>query len=319
MPTRTVRDSGLVIPSVAETFDITNPSHQAAAVARVTRWGLEGTAQERTAGKQWYGMGHESVKANQGDLSFRTAAGIASALSPGSDWEKRNIPSIGESQMLNTKDYEMISRTRKEGLANLRVERAAGRTNATVPKRHADVDAMLKAKTPNLVGASDSQLLNVHAMLQGADPEDVMTRLRQPKTHAFFHGLLNPEHTQTHLAIDYKMADINANKMIGSQSYRGIGQGYYQKTPYRGRDKTNYQHHEDIIRMAGQAMHLEGGRSYAAFAHSPLKAQAYIWTLGKNYEQRHPERKMSQQNPGETHSGPVREGQPYMGPGGERL
>jgi hypothetical protein len=318
MPRATQRGSGLAIPDTATTHDINHPQYRAAAVARITRFGLEGSPQQRTVGKGWYGLGHEAVRANQGDLGFRTAAGVASALSPGSDWEKANIPSIAQSQALTHEDWSLIHDTYHGGWADIRGRKARGENvkPGASPRRHAEVSAMLAERAPTLASSSDSQLLKVHSMLhQGVDPEDAMPRYGNPKTHAFFHGLLNPNHTQSHLAIDYKMADMVSNEMRPTQAYRGLGKGYSK----RGDRKTSYQHHEDIIRMAGQAMHLQGGRSFAAFAQSPLKAQAYVWSIGKDIEQSHPERKMSQQRPGETFTGPARRGQPYMSPSGSHL
>ena len=317
MPSHTMRDSGIVIPDTVTTHDINHPQYRDAAVARLTRFGLEGSPQQRTVGKGWYGLGHEAVRANQGDLSFRTAAGVASALSPGSDWEKANIPSIAQSQALTTEDWDLVHDTYHGGWEDIRSKKAAGiDPGRKMPKRHAEVSAMLRERAPTLSSSSDSQLLKVRSMLHGGvDPEDAMPRYDNPKTHAFFHGLLNPEHTQSHLAIDYKMADMVSNTMRPTQAYRGLGKGYAK----RGDKKTSYQHHEDIIAMSGQAMHLQGGRSFAAFAQSPLKAQAYLWSIGKDIEQTHPDRKMSQQRPGETFTGPQRSGQPYMQQSGSHL
>jgi hypothetical protein len=304
------------MPTMRETFQINDPRHQARAVARLTKWGLEGTPQERRQGKEWYGMGHEAVRANQGDLSLRTATGIAAALSPGQDWSKRNIPSIGESQVLDTNDWEMIQRTYAGGIDALRGRRARGEKGVpSLPNRHPEVAAMLAEKAPHLSGNSDPMLLKAHSMLRGADPEEVMTRYDNPKTNAFFHGLLDPTHQESHLAVDYKMADLTNNSMQAPAAYRALGKGYYKQA---SRGKTNYQHYEDTIAMAGQAMAQKGGRSFAAFR-QPLGAQSYLWNIAKNYELGHPERKMSQQNPGEAFSGPVRKGQRYMSPTGGRL
>lgn len=317
MPRATKRGSGLEIPDTATVHDINNPQYRDAAVARMTRFGLEGTPAQRKTGKEWYGLGHEAVHSEKGDLPFRVAAGVASALSPGSDWSKRNIPSIGQSQALTTEDWGLIHDTYHGAWAGIREKKAQGLDpGMTKPKRHAEVSAMLAERAPILSSSSDSQLLKVHSMLHGGvDPEAAMSRYDNPKTHAFFHGLLNPEHTETHLAIDYKMADMVSNRMQPTQAYRGLGKGYAK----RGDKKTSYQHHEDIIRMAGQAMHAAGGRSFAAFSQSPLKAQAYVWSIGKDIELSHPERKMSLKNPGETFTGPTRRGQPYMAPSGSHL
>ena len=96
--------SGIVVPSTEDVHDINHPQYRAAAVARLTRFGLGGTSQQRTAGKEWYDLGHQAVVASKGDVPLRTAAGIASALSPGSDWSKKNVPSIGETQLLHPED-----------------------------------------------------------------------------------------------------------------------------------------------------------------------------------------------------------------------
>ena len=317
MPRHTFRDSGLVIPDTVTVHDINHPQYREAAVARITRFGLEGTPAQRTAGKEWYGLGHDSVRANQGDLPFHVATGVAAALSPGSDWSKRNIPSIGESQALNDKDWQLINDTYHGGWADIRERKARGEyvKKGTMPQRHAETTAMLREKAPHLSGSSDSQLLKVHSMLRGGvHPEEAMSRYSNPKTHEFYHALLDPTHTRRGMAIDYKMADMVANEMRGAQSYRGLGAGYAK----RGDKKTSYQHHEDIIAMAGQAMHLRGGRSFAAFAQSPMKAQAYVWSIGKDIEQTHPERKLKAGSD-ETHTGPTRKGQPYMQPSGSHL
>ena len=122
-------------------------------------------------------------------------------------------------------------------------------------------------------------------------------------------GCSTPNHTQTHLPVDYRMADLVANEMRSTKANRKLGGGYYKQA---SRGKTSFEHHEDVIRQAGQAMHLEGGRSFAAFGGSPLKTQADLGGLGKDVEQAHHERKLIRPNPGEVHTGPVRRGQPYM-------
>lgn len=319
MPNTTSRDNGLVMPTLDETFMVNNPQHKAAAVSRLARYGLEGSPQERTTGKAWYGLGHDVVESQRGDLSFRTAAGIAAALSPGQDWEKQNIPAIGESQALDEGDWEMVRKGYEGGLDEHRARRARGEQGVpSLPSRQPEIAAMLREKAPHLAGASDPMLLKTHAMLQGQDPEEAMTRHANPKTHAFFHGLMDPRHQGGDLAIDYRMSDMVANQMRSTTAYRALGKGYYKNPPFRGEMQTNYQHHEDIVGQAGQVMAAKGGRSFAAFR-QPLAAQAYLWVAGKNYEQRHPDRQMSVQNPGEVFTGPTRTGQPYMSRSGGRL
>ena len=277
------------MPTLDETFDVNNPQHQEQAVARLTKFGLSGSASDCRAGSRWYQQAHEDVNAGRGEVPMRTAAGLASALSGGSDWTGRNVDSVSAIQKLTPEDWSLVRSTHVPG-----------------GKRHAEVDAMLRERAPILRASSNVQLLKGHSLLTGTDPEDAFSRTTSPKTHAFFHGVNNPRNELGILPMDYRAADVAANQMRPSQSYRGIGRGSYKQQP----GLTPYEHYENIHIAAGQAMADIGGRAFAPMRH-PLAAQGYIWHLGKQFELSHPEAPKGR--------GPNRMGQPYTSFSGSPL
>ena len=205
-------------------------------------------------------------------------------------------------QGLRSKDWSLIERTHGEAVSNLQARRERGEADQYErPKRHEDVTAMLSARAPTLSAVSNPALLKANRLLKGADPEAVMPRATSPKTNAFFRGLLNPQHADPHLAIDYRMADLAANSM----------RSYSKPSSPRGIDsakpgsvgEARYAAHENVVATAGRMLAKRGGSQFAAYS-QPLASQAGYWSMAKTYEMEHPEAKKGK--------GPTRQDQPYM-------
>ena len=294
--------SGLHIPSTEETFNINDPQHRAMASARIARFGMEygkSHPDVLARGKQWYDVAHQDIQSLRGDIPMRTAAGLVSVVSGGSDWEKANKRVLEGVGSLEESDWQDIRSSTASQYKQLATERAAGKTTSKKAARHADISSMLAEKAPILSLSSNEQLIKAHSILRGADPESVLDPYSSPKTARFYHGLLQPRHRDPGIAVDYRMADVVANQMRGTGTERGLGTGHYKRP---GRGLTSYQHHEQLINEAGAQMQALGGRQFQGMG-TPLRRQAAIWSMAKDYEMTHPEAKAGM--------GPVRRGQKY--------
>ena len=323
----TQRGSGLVTatsdlqaPSTAETFSINNPRHRAAAAVRLANWGLSGSKQDVTAGREWYHQAHSVVgeSARTHGISMTKAAAVTSILSPGSDWSQRNIAALDQSMSLKTHEWKDIKDSNVAQTAARDARKAAGTAEpGERVKRHSDIQAMLQVRAPSLAGSTDNQLLKVHGVLQGRlTPEQVFPRATSPKTKAFYHGIMHPGHMSGQVPIDYRMGDIAANKMRPYPTERYIGKDQMTRADVAaGHTQSTYAAHEQLVGEAGRTMAMRGGRGFASMK-QPLAAQAYLWHLGKQMELGHPQAKQSRQRPGEAHSGPVRKGYSYTDPSG---
>src|SRR5215467_1380755 len=320
MPSYTKRGGDLVQPTTSETFSINNPQHRAAAAVRLANWGLQGSKSDLATGKQWYHTAHEIVgeNARTHGISMEKAAAVTSILSPGSDWSSRNIGALSQAIGIRPHEWADIKASRFSQQADLERRRAAGTAEkGERVKRHGDIQAMLTERAPLLGGSTDVQLLKSHDVLTGAKtPADVFPRETSPKTKAFYHGLLKPGHMGGQVPIDFRMADIAHNTMRAYKVERDIG---YDRTTRAqraaGQTESTYAAHERLIGEAGRAMAMRGGRQFAGM-NQPLKAQAYLWHLGKEQELRHPEAKQSRLNPGQAFTGPKRTGQRYTSESG---
>lgn len=307
----TQRGSGLHTVS----FDIRNPQHAAAAVVRLANFGLSGSPSDRRAGRNWYPEAHDIVQESRGGLSMRAASGITSALSPGSDWSARNVPALSEAVGLRPREWSDIQQSHASAVSELQQRRAAGVAGRwDKPSRHPDIDAMLRERAPHLVGSSNPQLLKAHRMIQGEDPDVVLPRMTSPKTNAFYHGILNPQHGGSQVPIDYRMADIAANSMRSYSTPRYIDKDRPPGGSRGSGGPSNYALHENLVGAVGTVLTQRGGRAFA-FGRHPLHTQAYLWHMSKQMELSHPQAKRT--STGAPFTGPHRTGQAYTAASGE--
>jgi len=227
----------------------------------------------RAEGRQWYQAVNEAtnkdIRGTSTDL--RSGAGMVSAVSPSMDWENRNISAIKELHSLGRSQWKDIAQGDRSHLSGMSISAAS---------------------TPNL--------LKAHRIMEGEDPDEVLSRRTAPKTNSFFHNIAEPDKSGP-VTIDGRAHDIAVNRLQGWDQHRGISSAALPSGK-----KTRYEHFEDAYRTAARAINEQHGTGLL-----PHEVQAVTWERGKQLEKQ-----------GTTKSGKPRTfgvrraGQPYVGPNG---
>lgn len=232
-------------------------------------------------GEEFYPRTHEQVEHDirHTSLSPWQGAGIVAAVSPGMNYERHNVGAIHELGKLREGDWDTIHRSSQNRVYSPKVGRM-------VPTRTGEAKSVLQGY--GISRAPDSQLLKAHAIMQGQDPEDVLSVRTSPKTNSFAHNIHEPEN-EHFLTVDGRIHDIGLNRLIPwDDSSRGISSaGLKTGKP------TRYEQFRDAATAAAHSAGLKGPAG-----------QAVMWFGGKNREMNMPGAKADR--------GPDRIGQPYQ-------
>jgi len=203
------------------------------------------------AGRRWYPDVHEAVrKGVRGtSMSEEHGAGLVAAVSPGMDWESRNINAFKELHSLKEHDYRDIASGDRSSLTGKSVSQA-----------------------------SSVQIGKAHRIMLGEHPDEV---LRSNKVRPFYQNIAHPD-VSGPVTIDGRAHDIAANRMQGWQSDRGIS-GNYDDTKANGTGPTagtrRYQAFAEAYRSASNAISEDEGRVLR-----PHGLQGAVWLGGKAVE-----------------------------------
>ena len=268
------------------------------------------TPAERTAGREWYPKVHEAVsKGIRGtSLSHKQGSGLVAAISPNMDWERTNIPAFGELHGLKEEDWAHIERS----AAQPRIRVPGGKPIAA--PRSAEANQVLHRLS--LASIPDSNLVKAHQIIQGHDPETVLSRRTAPKTNSFMWDIHDPSgasHPSNHpsgngapfVTIDGRQHDIGINSRYPwTFSGRGIQSAALpsaSKMLKSGKpaksfgQKTRYEGFEDATKAAAGAV-----------GENPIDMQAITWTAGKRMDRERPSDGQLMKK------GQARVGQPYF-------
>jgi hypothetical protein len=227
------------------------------------------------SGRNWYSDVHEATRKGIRGTSMDMAhgAGLVAAVSPGMDWNSRNIGAFKELHSLKEHDYLDIASGDRSSLAGMSVSQAGG-------------DAIGKA----------------HRIMLGEHPDDV---LKSNKVRSFYQNIAHP-HQSGPVTIDGRAHDIAANRQQGWQSNRGISGNYDDvKADGSGVPLANtrrYQAFAEAHRAASNAISEHEGRTLR-----PHDLQAVTWVGGKAQELAVPTKSGRPRVKGAT-----RVGQPYL-------
>lgn len=243
------------------------------------------TLSEKTKaeGRNWYPAVHEAVaKGIKGtSMDHLAGSGLVAAVSPGMDFENRNIHAFKELHAMGGKQWDTIHESHARQLA----AKAAGQPS---PGRTPEASAVLQGKS--ISQASDSALVKANRIMQGEHVDSVLNPRTAPKTNAFAHNINDPD-DESRVTIDGRAHDIATNRMIGWQKSRGIGASQLPSGK-----PTRYEHFVGAYQTAAKVL-----------GEKPSAVQANTWVGGKEVEMR-----------GTTKSGQPRkvgvrrEGQPYL-------
>jgi hypothetical protein len=264
-------------------FDIFNQRQMAAIVRRMSNFAETIPEHHIEAGKNWYPQAHDITRqaGREFGTSTRSAAGVISALSAGTEWEQ-NKSAFHDLLRLTPEHEQMIQRS---SLRN---------------SRSSEVKNLLKEHYPGLSVSTDRNIGRALQMHRGADPEEVLNRRTNPKTNSFFRNILDPEGPE--VTVDFRAYDMIANEMRPSRSYpRGITSADLVK----GSSHPYKQGSSRFERMADVYSTL-AGRGVRGL-HVGNQAQAALWLAGKDIEMSRPTAKGGQRKVGIP-----RKGEPYM-------
>jgi hypothetical protein len=256
-------------------MDVTQPSQFRLAVRHISNvHGMAGPEDIR-AGREWYPRVHVATQKGARHLGVSPlhAAGLVAAVSPNMDFERNNIGAFHEMGSLSPKAWETI-------------RRSATATKAG-PYHQRTPEATDILRGTSLSVASDSALLRAHRLMEGEDPEEVMSKRTGPKTHSFMHAIHDPSSHEHGITIDARAHDIAQNEMwpwtytgrgISSadlpSSRRVLKSGEPAKSFGK---KTRYEHFEDAYRTSADIA-----------GEHPHDMQAITWMTGKKIEKSFP-------------------------------
>lgn len=230
-------------------------------------------AKTRAEGRMWYQRVNEmtSKDVRGTSLSERQGAGIVAAVSPNMDWENSNSSAVRDLNRLNSSQWKDIAKGDNSALKGTQVS-----------------------------SAYTSGLIKAKRIMDGEDPDEVLSRRTAPKTNSFFHNIAEPD-VNGPVTIDGRAHDIAANRLQTWESNRGIG-----SAALKTGKKTRYEHFEDSYRSAAHALSEQHGEHLL-----PHEVQAVTWERGKQIERSVPTKSGAPRK-----FGVKREGQPYLGPRG---
>lgn len=254
-------------------------------------------------GLSWYGNVHDAIRKDIGmfgnGLSVHHGAGIVAAVSPNMDFESNNIHALSELAGMTPEHWGIVAASANQ--PGIPFIDKSGRRGRKVAPRTAEAASMLSEVAPSVSTAPDSNLMKAHAIIHGADFNDVLNRRTAPKTNSFAHDLADPSHTSHgFVTIDGRQADIIANRMRPwTWSNRGISSA---ALPTGG--QTRYEDHEAVMHAATSRL----ARRHEAFRNAtPADVQAVTWLMGQHVE------RMPPTVSGEPRQkGVSRRGQPYI-------
>lgn len=270
-------------------------------------------------GQQWYpkvqAATEKGVREHFGSsLSSPLAGpGMVAAVSPNMDWDRNNIDAFGELARLPSHAWSAIESSAKQssqarkynkGLQEQRDAGVEGVPEDAPTGRSTRAWAALQGL--GIAKAPDANLLKANKIMQGVDPEKVITRGSAPKTHSFMHNIAGND---MYVTIDGRAHDMLVNQMRPWESGRGIN-----SAALKTGGTTRYEHAEGIYKDAAKFITAHNVRTGQRVDLQPHHLQAILWEYGK-----HIERTMNTtpQRPNPT-TGPKRVGQPYF-PGADVL
>jgi len=225
------------------------------------------------SGQHWYEDVHEATrKGVKGtSMSEEHGAGLVAAVSPGMDWNSRNIDAFRELHHLKEADYQDIAKGDRSSLSGLSVS-----------------------------SANSNSIGKAHRIIQGEHPDEV---LRSNKVRSFYQNIAHPN-VSGPVTIDGRAHDIAANHMQGWLNNRGIS-GDYDDAKADGSGPTagtrRYQAFAESYRSAANAISEHEGHLIR-----PHELQAITWEGGKHVELAVPTKSGKPRVKGAT-----RVGQPY--------
>jgi hypothetical protein len=263
-------------------------------------------------GINWYPSVNDATHTGARDLGISTAhgAGIVAAVSPSMDFESNNINAFGEISGLNPTEKAMVRESARISRENKTFNRLLSESHRlrgeSVPTnllrrtgRLPEVSSMLTERAPSIAPANDSNIVKALDILEGGDPEVILSRRTAPKTNSFYRNIAGDVSVAT---IDGRESDMTANRMRPWEIGRGI-----DSAALPSGKRTRYEDHEDVLRAAmsdinksSRIRHFTEGRGITLPG-----VQAVKWVVGKRIERTNPDGTMRK-------IGPARKGQPYI-------
>lgn len=264
-------------------FDIYSPQQMAAVVRRMSNFAESIPERHIQAGKEWYPQAHDVARraGSEFGTSTRSAAGMMSALSAGTEWGQ-NKAAFHDLLSMTSEHEDVIRRSSVE------------------PRRTKEIEGLLKEHYPGLTVSTDRNIGKALDIYRGKDPEEVLERRGGPKTNSFFRNIMNPEGPE--VTVDFRAFDLVSNEMRPSRDYdRGISSAELvrpSRHPYKP-ELSRFERTANVYATLGQ----RGIRGLTR----GNEVQAALWTAGKDIEMSRPTA-----SGGQRKTGIPRRGEAYM-------
>jgi hypothetical protein len=264
-------------------FDIRSPQQMGAVVRRMANFAEHIPERHIEAGKIWYPQAHDVAReaGREFGTSTRSAAGMMSALSAGTEWEQ-NKSAFHDLLRMTPAHEQMI------------------RSSSVEPRRTKEVEGLLETHYPGLTVSTDRNIGKALDIYRGKDPEEVLDRRSGPKTNSFFRNIENPEGPE--VTVDFRAYDLVSNVMRPSRDYdRGISSAELAR-PSRGPYRPHLSRFERI-----SDVYTDLGKRGVRGLTRGNEVQAALWVAGKDIEVSRPTARGEQRK-----TGIPRRGEPYM-------
>lgn len=224
--------------------DFSDPAQALAAASNYDLAIRSASPSTRSSGEQWYPRVNEAVgkgvREGRNFLSSQAnpelaGAGLVAAVSPNMDWESNNIDALGEMARMNTRQWDAVMHG--------------------TPQEHSDAVRGL-----SISASSRPNLQKAGRLVQGEDPEVVLSRQTAPKTNSFMRNIYDPAGS-SNVTVDGRAFDTLVNRALPWEQGRGISSAANVSG-----SPTRYEQAESIMRNVASEHGL-----------SPSAGQAVAW------------------------------------------